>query len=145
MLMATNLHPAQGQCPSDEPCRAPRLAVHRAGDPERARVEDFIHQVYARRFGANASAFAPVLVSLHDPVDGSIVAAAGYRRAQGATLFLERYLGQRRHRPGHRQRAAPSRGRAGHACPGAGPSRHQHPLNIQRMEPTMSSARHPVA
>ena len=92
MLMATNLHLAKGQCPPDEPPCTPRLAVHHAGDPERARVEEFIHDVYARRFGADVSAFAPVLVSLHDPVDGSIVAAAGYRRAHGATLFLERYL-----------------------------------------------------
>ena len=92
MLMATNLHRADGQCQPREPARTPRLAVHRTGCATRAGVEDFIRQVYARRFGADVTAFAPVLVSLNDPLDGSIVAAAGYRQASGSTLFLERYL-----------------------------------------------------
>ncbi len=92
MLMATTLHRAGGQCPPREPAHPPRLSVHRTGDAHRERVEEFIRQVYARRFGANVTAFAPVLVSLHDPLDDSIVAAAGYRQASGETLFLERYL-----------------------------------------------------
>jgi hypothetical protein len=92
MLMATTLHLSDGPCPPGDVARTPRLAVHRAGDATRAGVEEFIRQVYARRFGADVTAFAPVLVSLHDPVDGSIVAAAGYRQAAGSTLFLERYL-----------------------------------------------------
>lgn len=91
MLMATTSYPAGGLPPPREPVRTTRLAVHRAGDASRSGVEDFIRQVYARRFGADVTAFAPVLVSLHDPVEG-IVAAAGYRQASAGNLFLERYL-----------------------------------------------------
>jgi hypothetical protein len=91
MLMATTLQQTGGPSPLREPARTP-LQIHRPGDAGRAGVEEFIRSVYARRFGAHVTAFAPVLVSLHDPVDGSIVAAAGYRQASGSTLFLERYL-----------------------------------------------------
>jgi Thermostable hemolysin len=65
------------------------LAVHRLDDPGRAEVEAFIRRVFAERYGATLTAFAPVLVSLRD--DAGIVAAAGYRRAD-SKLFLERYL-----------------------------------------------------
>ena len=69
---------------------APRLAVHRVGDPGRAEVEAFIATIYAQRYGAALQQFAPVLVSLCDAEHG-LVAAAGYRAAS-APLFLERYL-----------------------------------------------------
>ncbi len=68
----------------------PELAVHTEGEPRRAQVETFIRSVFARRYGADVQHFAPVLVSLQDR--GEIVAAAGYRSAAGAPLFLERYL-----------------------------------------------------
>lgn len=68
----------------------PVLAVHRNGDPRRAEVEAFIRGVFARRYGADVQHFAPVVVSLEDR--GEIVAAAGYRSAGEAPLFLERYL-----------------------------------------------------
>lgn len=77
---------------ADRVVEAPHLQLHRAGDPERARVEDFIAGVFARRFGATVTGFAPVLVTLRDATDGAIVAAAGYRAAAGAPLFLESYL-----------------------------------------------------
>jgi hypothetical protein len=64
--------------------------VHPVGDPEREEVEAFIARIYAERFGAELRTFAPVLVSLHD-ADG-LAAAAGYRAAGSAVLFLERYL-----------------------------------------------------
>ncbi len=85
---------------------APTLAVHAIDDAERAAVEAFISRVYARRFGARVTAFAPVLVSLRDPVDGRILAAAGYRTAREAPLFLERYL----HAPVHTLLASPADG-----------------------------------
>jgi len=66
-----------------------RLAVYRRNDPGRARIEAFIRTVYADRYGARVAGFAPVLVA--GEVDGSVVAAAGYRVA-GEPLFLERYL-----------------------------------------------------
>jgi hypothetical protein len=67
------------------------LRLHGAGGEQRAEVERFIRGIYAQRFGATVRRFAPCLVSLHDG-DGRIVAAAGYRFADAAGLFLERYL-----------------------------------------------------
>jgi hypothetical protein len=70
----------------------PRLRVHGPGDEDRQEVQQFIASAFARRFGARVPAFAPVLVSVRDPVDGTIVAAAGYRPARHGPLYLERYL-----------------------------------------------------
>jgi|KBSMisStaDraftv2_1062788.scaffolds.fasta_scaffold38575_3 hypothetical protein len=56
----------------------------------RRAVEEFIHGVYASRFGADVRSFAPVLVCLAE--GERIVAAAGYRSAALGPLFLERYL-----------------------------------------------------
>lgn len=67
------------------------FATHPGNDPHRREVEDFIGRIYARRYGARISQFAPVLVSLRDQ-HGALVAAAGYRGAAQAPLFLERYL-----------------------------------------------------
>lgn len=61
-----------------------------AADPRRAEVEAFIHRVYAERFGADVQQFAPQLVALDDAQ--GLVAAAGFRAAASAPLFLERYL-----------------------------------------------------
>lgn len=72
---------------------APVLHVHGPGDTRRAEVETFIARIYAQRYGAVVTTFAPVLVSLQDAGSGQIVAAAGYRNAQQAPLFLESYLG----------------------------------------------------
>lgn len=66
------------------------LHICRENDPARALVEAFIHDVYARRYGAQVRHFTPVLAFLRD--DAGIVAAAGYREAQASALFLERYL-----------------------------------------------------
>jgi hypothetical protein len=87
-----------------------RLRHHPVGDPDRAAVERFVGRVYAERYGASVPSWAPELVSV--VVDGEIVAAAGWRPAQGP-LYLERYLAapierlivERLGRPG------PSRGR----------------------------------
>lgn len=67
------------------------LVVHGPGDPRRGEVEAFIRTVYARRYAARPDRFAPSLMALRDG-GGALVAAAGYRRALAATLFLERYL-----------------------------------------------------
>lgn len=58
---------------------------------ERARLEQFIHAVYARSFGANIRQFLPTLYSLTDG-QGELVAALGLRSAAWAPLFLEQYL-----------------------------------------------------
>lgn len=89
MLMALSPRDERS-APTDSCCMPPRLQIHRADDPARAEVEDFIREVYAQRFGADVAGFAPVLVSLND--DDGLVAAAGYRDAALGPLFLERYL-----------------------------------------------------
>ncbi len=68
-----------------------RLNVYGPSDPGRAEVEAFIRRIYAERFGAVLTAFAPTLVGLCDAQHG-LMAAAGYRSASGQPLFLERYL-----------------------------------------------------
>lgn len=68
----------------------PRLCLHPPGDARRREVEAFIRAVYAERYGADVSGFAPMLVSLRD--DDGIVAAAGYRSAAQSRLFLEGYF-----------------------------------------------------
>ncbi|KPU95127.1 hypothetical protein APR50_06380 [Variovorax paradoxus] len=69
---------------------APELTLHGIGDPRRADVENFISEVYARRYSAKVPHFAPVLVGLRE--GGKLLAAAGYRSAAQEQLFLERYL-----------------------------------------------------
>jgi len=75
----------------DSPSRPARLLSHGPCSAGRGRVEQFIKRVYADRYGAEVSSFAPMLVSLAD--GDRIVAAAGYRAAAHGPLFLERYLG----------------------------------------------------
>lgn len=70
----------------------PRLCIHPPGDARRREVEAFIRRIYAERYGADVSGFAPMLVSLQD--DDGIVAAAGYRSAAQDRLFLEGYFDQ---------------------------------------------------
>lgn len=93
MSMATRQRNAALVTPPASACAGARLQLHRPADPGRAEVEDFIAGVFARRFGATVTGFAPVLVTLRDPDDGQLVAAAGYRPAAHEPLFLEAYLG----------------------------------------------------
>ena len=90
MSMAVSSH--DGVAPPSPLLLQPRLrlAVHTPDDPQRAGVQQFIRTVFAQRYGADVRQFAPRLVSLQD--EGEIVAAAGYRSADEAPLFLERYL-----------------------------------------------------
>ncbi|MBA4264183.1 MAG: hypothetical protein C0453_03795 [Comamonadaceae bacterium] len=74
------------------PAPSKRLNAHPAGDPRRPEVEAFIRSVFSARFDAQVEHFAPMLVSLSDPMTGRILAAAGYRTAGEAPLFLEGYL-----------------------------------------------------
>jgi len=88
-MTATSLHCTS---PRAVPASAQVLRVHDEGDPSRAEVEAFIQEVYAGRYGARVTSFAPTLVALWDGDD--ITAAAGYRTAGAGPLFLERYLPQ---------------------------------------------------
>ena len=90
MFMALSPHDGDAGLPTGASKSAPQLKVHGPDDAQRAEVEGFIHSVFARRYGADVQSFAPMLVSLQDR--GEIVAAAGYRNAGAAPLFLERYL-----------------------------------------------------
>jgi hypothetical protein len=69
----------------------PVLREYGPGDPGRDAIEAFIARVFRERFGATVRGFAPNLVALCDD-DGSLLAAAGHRSADGGPLFLERYL-----------------------------------------------------
>lgn len=93
MLALAISHPAAGPVAAALPERRQHLRVHPGQDAERMQVERFIHKVYRERYGARVRHYAPVLVSLRDP-EGVIIAAAGYRIAEAAPLFLERYLAQ---------------------------------------------------
>lgn len=93
MFMASSLRKEGGVSSpraKPAPARSP-FEIYPDNDPRRLEVEEFIRQVYARRFGARITHFAPVLVSLRDRA-GTLVAAAGYRHAAQGSLFLERYL-----------------------------------------------------
>ncbi len=74
------------------PAARPALRMHAPGDAGRAEVERFIAAVYRQRHGADVRHFTHTLVSLREET-GELVAAAGYRAADQAPLFLERYLG----------------------------------------------------
>lgn len=93
MLMALSSFPDdRAPCPVAPAPGPHHLTVHPLNDPRRADVEAFIGRIYAQRFGARLTAFAPTLVCLRDPLSQHILAAAGYRRAHEGTLFLQRYL-----------------------------------------------------
>jgi len=59
--------------------------------PDRHEIEQFVHDVFAKTYGADVQLFMPELVSLRDE-HGDLVAAFGLRRAAKSALFLERYL-----------------------------------------------------
>lgn len=60
------------------------------GSPRRQEAEDFIQRIFANRYNANVTSFAPHLMVLEQR--GAIVAAAGWRGAKDSALFLEHYL-----------------------------------------------------
>lgn len=93
MLALATSYPAAGSTVVPPPERRQTLFVHPEQDAERSNVERFIHGVYRERYGARVQHYAPVLVSLRN-AEHEIIAAAGYRIADRAALFLERYLSQ---------------------------------------------------
>lgn len=66
-------------------CQAVPLAA-----PGRGACERFVQDVFARRYEARVSRFAPELFALEQA--GRLRAVAGWRGAQDGPLFLERYL-----------------------------------------------------
>ena len=63
-----------------------------AGSPRRQEAEDFVRAIFARRYGAQVSAFAPNLTLFEQ--DARVIATTGWRPAGDSRLFLERYLDQ---------------------------------------------------
>jgi hypothetical protein len=61
-----------------------------AGSSRRQETESFIRTIFARRYGADVTAFAPNLMLFEQ--NQRAIAATGWRPAQNETLFLERYL-----------------------------------------------------
>ncbi|MDD2832636.1 MAG: thermostable hemolysin [Methylotenera sp.] len=59
---------------------------------DREEIEQFVHAVFTKTYGADIQQFMPQLVSLRDGDTGQLVAAFGLRKADSAPLFLERYL-----------------------------------------------------
>ncbi len=59
---------------------------------DRQEIEQFVHDVFAKTYGANVQQFMPQLISLRDEDNGELVAAFGLRKASDEPLFLERYL-----------------------------------------------------
>jgi hypothetical protein len=71
--------------------KTPVVATHLdAESPRRREVEAAISEVFARRFGARVTSFAPNLLLLERR--GQVLAACGWRGAHTGALFLERYL-----------------------------------------------------
>lgn len=69
----------------------PELRLVEVGDPERPVLERYIHDRFAREYGADINSFMPSLIELHAGSD--IHAALGIRPAADHTrLFLETYL-----------------------------------------------------
>lgn len=74
------------------PATMPKVsAIHaEVGSPRRKDAEAFIRSIFATRYNAHVTSFAPhlMLVEKHH----STIAATGWRSAQKENLFLERYL-----------------------------------------------------
>ena len=60
---------------------------------DRAKIEQFISDVFLQAYGAKIKRFKPCLMSLRDQ-DNKLVAACGFRSAAFEPLFLETYLDQ---------------------------------------------------
>ena len=68
-----------------------KVATSDCNAADRREIEQFIHDVFAKTYGANIQHFMPNLVSLRDE-EGELVAAFGLRKADEYPLFLEQYL-----------------------------------------------------
>ena len=69
----------------------PISAIHiDTGAHRRSEAEQFVKTVFANRYDARVSVFAPGLLMLEQ--DGRTIAVAGWRGADTEPLFLERYL-----------------------------------------------------
>ena len=84
------------ELPRERPaCRARggmlRLAAAERGSEERAELEAFVGDAFARRHDATVTSFMPTLLSFRDQA-GMLRGAAGLRGADEHALYLEQYL-----------------------------------------------------
>jgi hypothetical protein len=85
--------------PRERPgCRRPlgsslRIASVEAGGHDRAELEAFVGDAFARKHEARVTSFMPTLLSFRDPA-GALRGAVGLRGAGDHRLFLEQYLDQ---------------------------------------------------
>ena len=75
----------------DPPLQGARLEFLAPGDEGRGELERFIHDTYARAYGADLRRFLPLLIGLRDR-QGRPLAAMGIRAARDERLLLEHYL-----------------------------------------------------
>jgi len=69
------------------------LAEARAGAPERAELEAFVQNAFARKHDASVTSFMPTLLSFRD-AGGALRGVIGLRSAAPRPLYLEQYLEQ---------------------------------------------------
>lgn len=67
------------------------LDLYDPDTPFRNHVEEFIHSVFSRAYGADLNQFLPQLMALRDS-DNNVVSSLGMRLASEDALFLETYL-----------------------------------------------------
>lgn len=75
------------------PGPALRLAEAWAGAPERAELEAFVRNAFARKHDASVTSFMPTLLSFRD-AGGALRGVIGLRSAAPKPLYLEQYLEQ---------------------------------------------------
>lgn len=68
-----------------------KVATSDSSALDRHEIEQFIHNVFAKTYGADVQQFMPDLFSLRNE-HGELVAAFGLRKADVEPLFLEQYL-----------------------------------------------------
>lgn len=69
------------------------ISISHYFSPERRKVEEFIENIYAEKYGATITSHYPILMSVRDTED-NIIAAVGFRYADEERLFLEQYLNE---------------------------------------------------
>lgn len=70
-----------------------RLAEAGAGAPQRAELEAFVRDAFARKHEASVTSFMPTLLSFRD-AGGALRGVIGLRSAKPQPLYLEQYLDQ---------------------------------------------------
>ena len=88
----TELSHAQSDC-RRVPGPALRLAEARVDAPERAELEAFVRNAFARKHDASVTSFMPTLLSFRD-AGGALRGVIGLRSAAPKPLYLEQYLEQ---------------------------------------------------